>query len=236
MAENKNIEPGDAEASAGKGAVSQDDIDALFADAGAAGGTDPQAPAAAPQAAAGDSGAGSQSDIDALLSAAQEEAEAPPGDSTPPAEDERVDAYGSKFDQAAAAMATAIEEEKAAAQPADAVQPVESAQPAPQTSTFQMPELAEAPADAAVGSRLDMLMDVNLRVKIELGRTSMLVEEVLKLGEGSVVELDKLAGDPVDVYVNDRLIARGEVLVLNDVFCVRVNEVLSRDPHRIGAA
>jgi len=80
-----------------------------------------------------------------------------------------------------------------------------------------------------------MLNDVKLRVKIELGRTRMLVEDVLKLGEGSVVELDKLAGDPVDVYANDRLIARGEVLVLNESFCVRINEVLSRDPHRVSA-
>src|ERR1044072_2949937 len=55
----------------------------------------------------------------------------------------------------------------------------------------------------------------------------MLVEDVLKLGEGSVVELDKLAGDPVDVYVNERLVARGEVLVLNDNFCVRVTELLT---------
>ena len=61
----------------------------------------------------------------------------------------------------------------------------------------------------------------------------MRVEEVLRLDEGSVVELDKLAGDPVDVIVNERLIARGEVLVLNDIFCVRISEVLSVDPHRI---
>jgi flagellar motor switch protein FliN/FliY len=61
------------------------------------------------------------------------------------------------------------------------------------------------------------------------------VEDVLQLGEGSVVELDKLAGDPVDVYANDRLVARGEVLVLNDSFCVRISEVLSNDPHRVSA-
>lgn len=73
---------------------------------------------------------------------------------------------------------------------------------------------------------IDLLGDVNLNVKIELGRTRMLVEDVLKLGEGAVVELDKLAGDPVDVYVNDRPIARGEVLVLNDNFCVRIHEIL----------
>lgn len=74
---------------------------------------------------------------------------------------------------------------------------------------------------------LDLLSDVNLNVKIELGRTRMLVEDVLRLGEGAVVELDKLAGDPVDVYVNDRHVARGEVLVLNDNFCVRISEILS---------
>jgi flagellar motor switch protein FliN len=74
---------------------------------------------------------------------------------------------------------------------------------------------------------IDLLADVNLNVKIELGRTRMLVEDVLKLSEGAVVELDKLAGDPVDVFVNERHVARGEVLVLNDNFCVRINEILS---------
>jgi flagellar motor switch protein FliN/FliY len=74
---------------------------------------------------------------------------------------------------------------------------------------------------------LDLLSDVHLNVKIELGRTRMLVEDVLRLSEGAVVELDKLAGDPVDVYVNDRHVARGEVLVLNDNFCVRINEIVT---------
>ena len=74
---------------------------------------------------------------------------------------------------------------------------------------------------------IELLKDVGLQVKIELGRSRMLVEDVVRLGEGSVVELDKLAGDPVDVYVNDRLVARGEVLVLNDNFCVRINEIVS---------
>ena len=73
---------------------------------------------------------------------------------------------------------------------------------------------------------IELLSNVNLNVKIELGRTRMLIEDVLQLNEGSVVELDKLAGDPVDIYVNDRHIARGEVLVLNDNFCVRISEVL----------
>src|SRR4051812_23776567 len=96
----------------------------------------------------------------------------------------------------------------------------------PDTSNFELPNFQQAMQDAQVSS-IDLLRDVELNVKIELGRSRMLVEDVLKLGEGSVVELDKLAGDPVDVFVNERLVARGEVLVLNDNFCVRVNEIVA---------
>lgn len=74
---------------------------------------------------------------------------------------------------------------------------------------------------------MDMLADVELGIRIELGRTRMMVEDVLRLAEGSVVELDRLAGDPVDVFVNERLVARGEVLVLNDNFCVRIGEIVA---------
>jgi len=74
---------------------------------------------------------------------------------------------------------------------------------------------------------LDLLRDVQLDLKIELGRTQMHLEEVLRLKHGAVVTLDKLAGDPVDIYANGRLIARGEVLVLNDNFCVRVAELIA---------
>jgi flagellar motor switch protein FliN/FliY len=91
---------------------------------------------------------------------------------------------------------------------------------------FKLPNFQQVMQDAQVSS-IDLLRDVELNVKIELGRARMLVEDVLKLSEGSVVELDKLAGDPVDVFVNDRLVARGEVLVLNDNFCVRVNEIVA---------
>lgn len=91
---------------------------------------------------------------------------------------------------------------------------------------FEVPEFAATTPAAGTDSSVDLLGDVNLNVKIELGRTQMLVDDVLKLSEGAVVELDKLAGDPVDVFVNDRHIARGEVLVLNDNFCVRVNEII----------
>ena len=94
------------------------------------------------------------------------------------------------------------------------------------TAPFELPHLQQVMQEAQVSS-IELLRDVELNVKIELGRSRMLVEDVLKLAEGSVVELDKLAGDPVDVFVNDRLVARGEVLVLNDNFCVRIAEILA---------
>ena len=80
---------------------------------------------------------------------------------------------------------------------------------------------------AGSGGEMGNLKDVELDLRIELGRTELLIDEVLKLREGSVVTLDKLAGDPVDVLVNGRLVARGEVLVLNDNFCVRIAEILA---------
>ncbi len=73
---------------------------------------------------------------------------------------------------------------------------------------------------------IDLLGEVEMDLRIELGRTEMRLEEVLQLRNGSVVALDKLAGDPVDVFVNGRLIARGEVLVMNDNFCIRVTELV----------
>lgn len=88
-------------------------------------------------------------------------------------------------------------------------------------------ETAVASPSAGEQGGIDMLGDVDLDVTIELGRTEMLVEDVLRLASGSIVELNKLAGDPVDVFVNGRLIARGEVLVLNDNFCIRISEILA---------
>ena len=89
-----------------------------------------------------------------------------------------------------------------------------------------LPDFSGMLSDAAANS-IDLLNDVELNVKIELGRAEMTVEEILRMSEGAVVELDKLAGDPVDILVNEQLVARGEVLVVNDNFCVRVNEIIS---------
>lgn len=93
---------------------------------------------------------------------------------------------------------------------------------------FQLEDLVghEGPPEKC---SIDLLRDVDLDLKIELGRTHMLLEDVLKLRRGSVVTLDKLAGDPVDLYANGRLVARGEIMVLNDNFCVRVAELVGSD-------
>ncbi len=106
--------------------------------------------------------------------------------------------------------------------------PSSPAPPPPGSKPLNLPSFDGAVAKP-MPAELDLLADVNLHVKIELGRTRLLVDDVLRLGDGSVVELDKLAGDPVDIYVNERHIARGEVLVLNDNFCVRINEIVEPD-------
>lgn len=95
-----------------------------------------------------------------------------------------------------------------------------------EVAPFNASELPASERTSAESADVSLILDVDLNVRVELGRTRMYIEDVLRLREGSVVPLDKLAGDPVDIYVNGRLMARGEVLVLNDNFCVRVSEIM----------
>ncbi|HOB74218.1 MAG TPA: flagellar motor switch protein FliN [Phycisphaerae bacterium] len=186
-----------------------------------------------------DEGLLSQDDIDAALAAAglsseTNAASAPDpqptaGPQDPPAEDTPVDAAGQPVDEAA--QPAAIEEAPAAQ--TTAIEETPAADPSARLSPFQIPELATDGGDSEQIQGIDLLRDVELDVKIELGRSRMLIDDVLRLGEGSVVELDKLAGDPVDVFVNDRLVARGEVLVLNDNFCVRINDILKEEMDQV---
>lgn len=193
-----------------------DPADPNAASPGASDAMPPPAPPEPPSAAA-----------EAALKAAKEAIAAAKTMQMPPVAkpDAAVSAKASAADEAAEAEMMAMMNKAAA--------PGQPAAPAPQTTAFNMPSFA-AGEGAQAPTGLDLLGDVQLHVKIELGRTKMLVEDVLRLGEGSVVELDKLAGDPVDVYVNDRPVARGEVLVLNDNFCVRINEILSGTPEGEG--
>jgi flagellar motor switch protein FliN/FliY len=131
--------------------------------------------------------------------------------------------------QAIAGLADGLGISSGGAQPSAAGTVPAGSAVAPTPSGAKAPELPNFAGELTEQQQrtIELLSDVTLNVKIELGRTRMLIEDVLKLAEGAVVELDKLAGDPVDIYVNDRPIARGEVLVLNDNFCVRVNEILA---------
>jgi flagellar motor switch protein FliN/FliY len=88
----------------------------------------------------------------------------------------------------------------------------------------------EAKTPQSVGDshrRLDMLLDVPLEVNVELGRTRMTIQDLLQLGPGSVVELDKVAGEALDILVNGRLVARGEAVVVNDKFGIRITDIVS---------
>ncbi len=166
---------------------------------------------------------------------AEENTPNPAPESAPPPAGSAAAIAGDALKAAQAAIAS-LKQNVAPASPP--VQPGPEASATPSTAGTPAPLPAfdrTTPVEAPKG--IDLLSDVNLNVKIELGRTRMVVEDVLKLAEGAVVELDKLAGDPVDVYVNERHIARGEVLVLNDNFCVRVNEIIAdvADGHTPGA-
>jgi flagellar motor switch protein FliN/FliY len=215
--------------------LSQEDVDAALAEAG----LNPAAPAEQTQAAAaGDAGPRSAPGPEAAVSPAK-------ATSTPP--DRKAVQTGSV---APAAGAPAPSQKGGGGTAPNATAAAQNGQHAkPHTGTAAPAGSAEGkglgqddgalpvdmpdfPAGNGKGkalelNKLQMLEDVQLQVRIELGRTRMLVQDVLRLDQGSVVELDKLAGDPVDVYVNERLVARGEVLVLNDNFCVRVNEIVS---------
>ena len=91
-----------------------------------------------------------------------------------------------------------------------------------------MSDAAPQPAQEVSTRRLDVLLDVPLDVTIELGRSRMSIQELLALSPGSVVELDKIAGEPLDIVVNDRLIARGEAVVVNDKFGIRITDIVSK--------
>jgi flagellar motor switch protein FliN/FliY len=83
------------------------------------------------------------------------------------------------------------------------------------------------PAANDQSPRLDRLLDVPLNMDVELGRTRMTIQDLLALGPGSIIELDKVAGAPLDILVNDRLLARGEAVVVNDKFGVRITDIVS---------
>lgn len=118
-------------------------------------------------------------------------------------------------------------------------QPMQQQQPMYQQPPVQQPQMnvqqaqfvdfEQANLKQAEARNLNMLMDIPLQVTVELGRTKRSVKEILELVSGSIIELDKLAGEPVDVLVNSRLIAKGEVVVIDENFGVRITDILSKE-------
>ncbi len=90
-----------------------------------------------------------------------------------------------------------------------------------------MSDTPEANDPSLDKKNLDFILDIPLQVTVELGRTKLLVKDILQLNQGAVVELTKLAGEPLDIFVNSKLVARGEAVVVNEKFGVRLVDIVS---------
>lgn len=134
-----------------------------------------------------------------------------------------VDAADASEEDAEAAMMAMLEDLPQESAQAD-VNDIEFGQAAVSKAEFQ--HLSE-PASKPPKRNIDLLMDVNLPIAIELGRTKMSISDILALGPGSVVELNKLAGEPVDLLVNQKIVARGEVVVIDENFGVRITQLMT---------
>ncbi|GAI97743.1 unnamed protein product, partial [marine sediment metagenome] len=117
-----------------------------------------------------------------------------------------------------------LEKSKGAAPAASASE--KEVTPKTDVSEVNFGEIQEADKDNATLD-LDFILDISLTLSVELGKSRMLISELLQLGQGSIVELTKLAGEPMDVFVNQRLIARGEVVVVNEKFGIRLTDIVS---------
>lgn len=195
--------------------IDQNDIEALLAAAGK-GAPEPGPPAAN----TGENASMGQDEIEALMAGG-----APPAATTTAPPPEAPSSSPSPFDSGSTNDVELLLN-KAQDAIASLSDPVDELPQGVQPFRLESFGGSSANEDAAT---LELVRDVSLDLKIELGRTRMPLEDVLRLRRDVVVTLDKLAGDPVDVYANGRLIARGEVLVLNDNFCVRITELIVGD-------
>jgi flagellar motor switch protein FliN/FliY len=210
--------------------IGQDEIENLLrqAQAEASGAAPPAATPASPSpalanvTAAGRNDALQQDEIEALLQSGGKTAQAAPAAPKPAAASAKTASKGAEYDDIAKGDIELLLHQAEAAL-ASINEPAETP---PNVKPFRLADFTGA-RPSAERTTLELIRDVELDLKIELGRTHMPLDEVLRLRKGSVVPLEKLAGDPVDIFVNGRLIARGEVLVLNDNFCVRVAELIA---------
>uniref|UniRef100_A0A7V6CEL4 Flagellar motor switch protein FliN n=1 Tax=Thermodesulfobacterium geofontis TaxID=1295609 RepID=A0A7V6CEL4_9BACT len=112
-------------------------------------------------------------------------------------------------------------------QPKEPLEPsAPSKREAPSSQPAKLEELSPA-QKTGVYPELEFILDIPLEISAEIGRTKMLIRDLLKLNQGSIIELEKFAGEPVEIYVNGKLMAKGEVVVVSDKFGVRITEIIS---------
>ena len=128
----------------------------------------------------------------------------------------------SEEDRMAAEWAAALDESKPRETASEVTNPLESVAAAQFTNFSAAPSGAMAP-----GNDLNMILDIPVQLTVELGRTRIPIKHILQLAQGSVVELEALAGEPMDVLVNGYLIAQGEVVVVNDKFGIRLTDIVT---------
>jgi len=201
--------------------VGQDEIEALLRQAQDSGGDAAPPPEPEPAAPEEDASSVDQAEIEALLNGGA--MPAAPAAQAPPAATEMA------APSAGASPVSPNDIELLLNKAEQALESIDQAEPQtvlpPGIRNFDFEKFGGTAANTE-SATLELMRDVQLDMTIELGRTHMQLEELLKLKQGAVVPLDKLAGDPADIYVNGRLVARGEVLVLNDNFCIRVAELI----------
>lgn len=143
---------------------------------------------------------------------------------TPPTQ---ADGLKPPEDDWAAAMSEQIAATTPAAEPAPAVAAAAPKSTAAPTSAMDSVFKPLASASGGAGTDIDLIMDVPVQLTVELGRTRLTIKNLLQLGQGSVVELDGLAGEPMDIYVNGYLIAQGEVVVVEDKYGIRLTDIIT---------
>ena len=129
--------------------------------------------------------------------------------------------------EAADDWAAAMAEQAGSPQPAEEQPSIEATAPARRAPTATFEQFSPGPAKASGANDIDLILDIPVQLTVELGRTKIAIKNLLQLAQGSVVELDGLAGEPMDVFVNGCLIAQGEVVVVNDKFGIRLTDIIT---------
>jgi flagellar motor switch protein FliN/FliY len=207
--------------------LTQEELDKLLNEEGGGSGGEEKADQAGQQEQAGTEAASGQSmsqdELDKLMAGDSESGgtdESQDGDEQPEQQDiDWSDAFKEAAQGGDAAAAKAVQEGAVEEQPQE---------DNTQVNTPEFGELTEEPSDSD-GTRpeLDFLLEIPLDISVELGRRSMRIKDLLQLSQGSVVELNKMAGEPADIYVNKKLMAKGEVVVVNEKFGIKLTEIIS---------